>query len=231
MDTLRLNRHISHTFNLELEKLRSQVLSLGGLVEQLLQDAVYAISEADSQAGEQVVRHKLDVVQKEFEIDQFCTRMIARRQPAASDLRLVLTAIKTAMNLKRVGDEAIRIARSAASIEGESFAEVIVQDIAEMNAIASRMLRGSLDALARSNAQVARDVIALDDDLDHHFHQSRKRTQEMMQQTQSHIPKAMTLITVYRALERVGDRSTNIAEQVVYLVTGQDVRTGTTSSA
>jgi phosphate transport system protein len=226
MDTLHLDQHISRQFNVDLEHLREHLLSLGGLVEEQVIDAVRAIESADSALAEKVLRTEDEIDRREVALDEECTLVLARRQPAASDLRLVLMVTKANRDLERMGDEAEKIARMALAMNDAS-GQVQVRGFVELRHIASgvqTMVNQALDAFARFDVQMAIEVVKGDTQVDRDYGTAIRELATYMMEDPRSISRVLNIIWALRALERIGDHARNIAEHVIYLVHGMDVR-------
>ena len=218
-----LNKHISGRFNEELENVRNHVLSMGGLVEQQLNLALDAVNSADADKARKVSENDYKVNAMEVNIDEECTRIIAKRQPAASDLRLVVAIAKTIADLERIGDEAVRIAKVALDSFTKDQQDLLL-NIDNMGRQVSRMLHDVLDAFARMDVQKAFEVHKEDAKVDREYEALTRQIMTYMMEDPRSIPKIMDLIWSVRSLERIGDRCQNIAEYVIYFVNGKDIR-------
>ena len=219
-----LGKHISQQFNTELEDVRNRVLTMGGLVEQQLSDAIKALVERDKGLSESVIQNDYKVNQMEVAIDEECTQIIARRQPAASDLRLVMAVIKTITDLERIGDEAERFAKMTMQHTNEQAASRHFGSIEAMGELVRQMLHGALDAFARMDADDASKTWLEDQKIDVQYESITRELITYMMEDPRSIPWALDVLWAARALERIGDRSTNICEYVIYFVKGRDVR-------
>ncbi|MFP4146929.1 MAG: phosphate signaling complex protein PhoU [Halorhodospira sp.] len=217
-------QHTSRRYNSELEDIHSRVLSMGGLVEQQLVDAVTAIAETRFELAEKVVTSDYRINAQEVALDEECTEILVRRQPTASDLRLVLAVIKTITDLERIGDEAERIGRMALHFLEMDRRNGPIEELSEMGEHVRGMLRGALDAFARMDVEQAVRVAQLDIQADSQYEVIIHRLMEQMMKTPEIIPRAMDVMWTARSLERIGDRSRNICEYVVYFVRGKNVR-------
>ncbi len=221
-----INHHIVQRFNTELEELRNHVLTMGGLVEHQLDGALTALTTGDGEGGEAVARDDYRINAMEVAIDERCARLIALRQPAATDMRLVLTVSKTIADLERIGDEAKRVALMAVHIteDGGDFAQREASRLGLMGVSVKRQLHGALDALARMDAEAALAVIRDDGAIDREHEEVQRRVLGQMAAEPANIDRLMGICWAARALERIGDHAKNIAEYVVYLVYGKDIR-------
>lgn len=224
MDTSFFKQHISHQFNEELEGIIKQVMAMGGLVEQQLADATAALVEGDSDKAEKVITSDYQVNAMEVELDEECTHILARRQPTASDLRLVMAVIKTIADLERMGDEAERIGRMALHILDRDRNAAPMEDLAAMGEKTRHMLRSALDAFARMDVEQAVRVAQQDIQIDSLYEEVTRKLIRVMEEDAESIPRIMDIMWAARSLERIGDRAANICEYVVYFVKGKNVR-------
>jgi phosphate transport system protein len=224
MDNLNLGQHISRQFNEELEDIRNKVLQMGGIVEEQLGRAVKALIEGDTKLAKQVVTDDYRVNALEVEIDEECTRIVARRQPAASDLRLVMAVIKTISDLERIGDEAKRVARMVEEELNGAMAEDVRHELEHMGNLVREMLRMILDAFARLDVESAVRVVKADNRVDVKYVSITRQLITYMAQDPKSIPRVLNILWAARAMERMGDRCGNIAEYIFYLVHGRDIR-------
>jgi len=224
MDKNDLGKHISQQFNTELEDVRNRVLTMGGLVEQQLADAIRALMERDKELGSEVISNDYQVNEMEVSIDEECTQIIAKRQPTASDLRLVMAVIKTITDLERIGDEAERFAKMVMQHTNEQAASRHFGSIEVMGEQVRRMLHGALDAFARMDVDAATQTWLEDTKIDKQYETITRELITYMMEDPRSIPWALDVLWAARALERIGDRSSNICEYVIYLVKGKDVR-------
>lgn len=220
-----LSAHISRQFSQELEEVRRKVLAMGGLVEEQLAVALRVLTDGDARLGVEVTAREDRINAAEIEIDSQCTQILARRQPAASDLRLVLTVMKMLGDIERIGDEAKRIERIAEGLIGEdSHGEEPTAALAALGSHARDMLRGALDAFARLDERLALDVIRRDRRIDARYRELLALLTARMRAVPDAIPEELERLWAARALERIGDRCKNLCEYVLYLVRGKDVR-------
>lgn len=223
MDRLHLSQHISRQFNDEIEGLRRQVLAMGGIVEEQIAAATRVLVAQEAAEGGILAREQR-INAAELAIDEQCASILARRQPAASDLRLVLCVMKMLGDLERIGDEAKRIARLGERLIGEDDDGDAAAAFAELGQIARGMLRGALDAFARLDEALATDVLQRDRRLDDRFNAVSAMLVARMQQAPTRIALELDRLWCARSFERVGDRCKNLCEFVLYLVRGKDVR-------
>ena len=224
MSNLHIGEHISRKFNEELEDARGKVLQMGGVVEEQLANALKVLVDDESQLAKEVSRADAIVNSLEVEIDEECVRIVARRQPAATDLRLITTISKTINELERIGDEARRVAKmSRRDMEGV-LADEIKADLEHMGELTRGMLRQALDAFARTDVQTAVQVIKSDRKVDKKYRKITKQLVNYMSEEPEVIPAVMKIIWAVRSLERIADRCQNIAENIIYMVIGMDVR-------
>ena len=224
MDNIKLGQHISQQFDEELEDIRNRVMAMGGLVEQQLSDAVRALSDIDAELAEVVITNDYKINAMEVAIDEECVQILARRQPAAGDLRLVIAVIKTITDLERIGDEAERVGRMAlhfAETGGESKMLVGMSHLGEH---VRTMLHDALDAFARMDTEAAVAVAKQDAKADREYESILRELMTYMMEDSRAIPNVVDVMWSARALERIGDRARNICEYVIYLVQGKDVR-------
>lgn len=223
MDKMNLSKHISGQFNAELDDIRNRVLAMGGLVERQLEQALDALASLDSELAQQVIEGDHKVNGMEVAIDEECTRIIAKRQPAASDLRLILAISKTITDLERIGDACVRIAKAAVEKRANSQQPLLVS-IENMGRHATRMLHSTLDALARMDAEQAFELHKEDAKIDKEYEGIIRQLMTHMMEDPRSIPGVLDVLWAARAVERVGDRCKNICEYVIYYVKGKDVR-------
>ncbi len=224
MDNLKLGQHISQQFNEELEDIRTRVMYMGGIVEQQLVDAIKALTTMDVALAEVVITNDYKVNALEVSIDEECTQILARRQPAASDLRLVMAVIKTITDLERIGDEAERIGRMALHFAEKGGENKMLAGIVHMGDLVTRQLHNALDTFARTDSEAAVKVAREDKKVDQEYETILRNLMTYMMEDPRTIPILVDMMWSARALERIGDRSRNICEYVIYLVKGKDVR-------
>ncbi len=221
------DKHISTQFDSELSGISSRVLEMGGLVESQVVQAVYALTNSSGETASNVLRVEERVNQMEMEIDRDLSMIIARRQPTARDLRLLIAISKTIGNLERVGDEAARIARTMQRLMNSGISSKLrlpVGDISFEASLAIALLRKSLDAFARLDANAALEVMKKDNEIDVEFDGLMRKLVTYMMEDPRTISASIDLVFVAKAIERVGDHAKNLAEQVIYVVKGTDVR-------
>lgn len=224
MDKLHLDRHISRQFNAELEMLRTQLLEMGGLVEQQVADAVSAIETGDIALAEKVIDTEEKVDDFEIELDEQATLVLARRQPAASDLRLVLAVTKAIRDLERIGDEAQKVAKMAIALADGGANRRGATELRHIGASVQAMMTQGLDAFARFDAEAALKVVEADESVDREYKTAIRELVTYMMEDPREISRVMNVLWALRALERIGDHVRNVCEHVIYLVRGLDIR-------
>jgi phosphate transport system protein len=223
-DTDNLSHHISTRFNRELEDLRSKVLRMGGLVEQQLSNALHAVANDDEQQARDVIERDYQLNTMEVEIDEECVLILARRQPAASDLRLVFAMMKTITDLERIGDEAKKIAKLGLKLAETKRTERRYGEISTLGWYVSDMLHQVLDALARMDAELAFEICRMEQVVDREYEVIMRQIITYMMEDPRTIGRSLEAAWAARALERIGDHARNIAENLIFLVKGKDVR-------
>jgi len=223
MDNLNLKRHISGQFNSELENIRNRVLMMGGLVEKQLSDAIEAISTLDTVLAEKVISNDKTVNSYEVLIDEECTRIIAKRQPAAGDLRLIFAISKTVNDLERIGDSAKKLANVALEKNANKQGRLLVS-LENLGRQCVALLHDVLDCFARMDADSAFEVHSKDERIDVQYESMMRELMTYMMEDPRAIPSVMEVMWAARALERVGDRVQNISEYIIYFVKGKDIR-------
>ncbi len=221
------DKHLSTQFDVELAGISTRVLEMGGLVEAQVAQAVYALAHFSVETADRVVEQEDRVNQMEIEIDRDLSTIIARRQPTARDLRLLIAISKTIGNLERVGDEAARIARTVQRLVSAGVSTRLLKPVADLSyecSLATASLRKALDAFARLDTEQAVAVIKDDNVIDQEFDGLMRKLITYMMEDPRTIGAAIDLVFVAKALERVGDHAKNIAEQIIYIVKGTDVR-------
>lgn len=219
-----IHTHISRQFNAELEDIRTRVLQMGGLVEQQIGKAISALMAADTTLAEAVVTEDYKVNKLEVAIDEECSQIIARRQPAAGDLRLVVAVIKTITDLERIGDEAEKIARMAQRLATEERPKNNYMEIQALGNHVRGMVRDALDAFARLDIEAAVRVAREDEQVDREYDGIMRQMITYMMEDPRSISRMLNVVWAARALERIGDHACNICEYIIYLVKGKDVR-------
>jgi phosphate transport system protein len=219
------DKHLSTQFDSELNGVSSRVMELGGLVESQIRQAIYALSQFSSEAADEVTEMESRVNAMEIEIDRELSSIIARRQPTARDLRLLIAISKTTANLERVGDEAEKIARMVRSIINSGSARALPSSELRVAAdLASGLLRKALDAFARLDTAVAVSILKEDDLIDKEFDGFVRKLITYMMEDPRTISASLDLLFLAKAIERIGDHAKNIAEFIIYIVKGADVR-------
>jgi len=219
------DNHLSTQFDSELSAVSTRVMEMGGMVESQIRTAVYALSQFNEEAADQVIETEARVNLMEVDIDRELSSIIARRQPTARDLRLLVAISKTTANLERAGDEAEKIARMVKSIIGSGAARNLPASELRTEAdLASGLLRKALDGLARLDVNVAVSILKEDDLIDREFDGFVRKLITYMMEDPRTISPSLDLLFVAKAIERIGDHAKNIAEFIIYVVKGADVR-------
>jgi phosphate transport system protein len=217
--------HTYKQYDAELESVRAKVLEMGGLVEQQIVNALEALVTANPTLAETVIKNDHRVNALEVQIDEDCSHIIARRQPAAGDLRMIMMIVKTITDLERIGDEATKIARVAQKIfESDRMFTPRFAEIKAMVSVVREMLRTSLDAFARLDVSKTVEVARQDEQVDEQFRVAMRQLITFMLEDPRTISMSLEVLFVAKAIERIGDHSKNIAEYVIYMVKGKDVR-------
>jgi phosphate transport system protein len=221
------DKHLSTQFDAELSEISNRVLEMGGLVESQVAQAVYALTNFSGETASLVLEREQRVNTMEVEIDRDLSAIIARRQPTARDLRLLIAISKTIGNLERIGDEATRIARTVQRLMNSGVSSRLrlpVADIAFGANLATAQLRKVLDAFARLDVGRALEVLKQDDEIDKEFDGLLRKLITYMMEDPRTISSSIDLVFVAKAIERVGDHAKNLSEQIIYIVKGTDVR-------
>jgi phosphate transport system protein len=219
-----LGGHISKRFDNELEDMRLQVLAMGGLVETQVANGLRGLFESDSELARRVVQDDDKVDRMEVDIDDQCLKILARRQPAASDLRLVVAIIKTINDLERIGDQAEKLGRNQLELIDDDAGSSHCMKLEHLGNLVSKMLNKALDSFARMDVDEALKTIGLDEKINAEFDGMMRQLITHMMEDPRTIRNALRVSWCARALERIGDHSKNICEHVVFLVRGKDVR-------
>ena len=224
MEPADLGQHISRRFNEDMERVRTRVMQMGGFVEQQLQQAVIALVEGDSGLGEQIARDDYKVNQMEVEIDEECGRIIATRQPTASDLRVMVAILKTITDLERIGDEVEKVGFIAAKLATMEQPAGHYREIRHIGRLVTEMVHDALHSFARLDADEAFEVARRDRKVDEEYEAIQRQSISFMMEDPRAIRRALEIMWVVRALERIGDHAKNICEYTVYIVYGKDIR-------
>lgn len=216
--------HISRRFNADLEQLRHNVMTMGGLVETQLSSAISAIVSGDSELGLKVAKDDYKVNRIEVTIDEECSRILATRSPAAGDLRLIVAIIKTITDLERIGDEAEKIGFIASKLAAMDRPVDSYRELKSLGNHVLQMVRDAMNAFARLDVKASHAVVAEDEDVDKEYETIVRQGITFMMEDPRSIKRVMNVMWVARALERIGDHAKNICEYVIYMVEGRDVR-------
>jgi phosphate transport system protein len=212
-----------HHFEEELQGLKNRLLTMGALVEERVHQAVRALIDRQLEEAEQVIRSDQEVNALQIEIDDRCLKLLALQQPIATDLRLITAAMKINADLERIGDQAVNIAENVIKLLPQAPLKPLI-DIPRMAELAEKMTRDALDAFVRKDAELARNVLQRDDEVDNLKDQVFRELLTYMMADPGTIQRALALILISRNLERIADHATNIAEDVIFLVEAKDVR-------
>jgi len=224
MEKVDISHHISRQFNEELEDIRNQVLTMGGLVEQQIADAITALVDGNIQLAETVIHNDYKINAFEVSIDEECTQILARRQPTASDLRLIIAVIKTITDLERIGDEAEKVALMGLHLAKMERPKNQYLEILDLGNRVRQVLHYTLDAFARMDTESALRITRDDEKTDHEYEGILRQMVTFMMEDPRSIRRSLDIIWAARALERIGDHSKNICEYIIFLVKGKDVR-------
>jgi phosphate transport system protein len=224
METADLSHHISRRFNEDLESVRTRVLAMGGMVEELLGKSIRALLEGDSTLGESLAKDDLKVNGMEVAIDEECSRILATRGPAAGDLRLIVAILKTITDLERIGDEGEKIGNIASRLAVMERPENKYREIKHMGRLVAEMVHDALDAFARMDSQAALQVARRDRMVDEEYEAIHRQCITFMMEDPRNIRRTLDVMWIVRSLERVGDHAKNICEYVIFMVHGKDVR-------
>ena len=219
------DKHLSTQFDTDLKALCSNLLEMGGMVESQIMDATRAFSEMNIDLCKEVIDREKSINTKEIEIDLACTEIIARRQPTARDLRLVMAISKAITNLERAGDEAEKVAkRTRRIIRSGAEHKINVAEIIISGQLALKQLRQSLDAFARLDRDAAVEIVLDDRQIDEEFRAFVRKLTSYMTEDPQTISTGLDMLTIAKSIERIGDHAKNIAEFVIYVVGGDDIR-------
>ena len=224
MESADIGQHTSRRFNEDMERVTTRVMQMGGFVEQQLGRAVTALVDGDSALGEAVAREDYRVNRMEVEIDEECGRIIATRQPTASDLRVIVAIIKTITDLERIGDEVEKVGNIAARLAVMEKPSDNYREIRHLGRLVTGMVHDALDAFARLDPDQAFEVARRDRKIDEEYEAIQRQNITFMMEDPRQIRRALEIMWVVRALERIGDHAKNICEYTVYMVHGKDIR-------
>ena len=224
MNEPHITGHISKRFDQELEDIRNQVLSMGGLVEKQVANGVRCLVEFDSELARKVIAEDHHVNRMEVEIDERCVQILARRQPAAGDLRLIVAVIKTITDLERIGDQAEKLGKIQLELEQQDVSSATFVKLEHLGELVGKILHSTLDAFARMNVEDAMAAIEMDVKVNDEYDGLMREMITYMMEDPRTIRSSLRISWCARALERIGDHAKNICEYVVFLVQGKDVR-------
>ncbi|MFT3849428.1 MAG: phosphate signaling complex protein PhoU [Propionivibrio sp.] len=224
-----MNDHTSKNFDLELESLRTRVLQMGGMAEQQVLKSIEGLYSGNLPLLETVIRDDDRIDQMEIEIDALCNQVIAKRQPTAIDLRMVVSVLKAISDLERVGDKARKIARLGISLSRQTAGGTLNVELNHMAETALRMLRLALDGFARLDVSLVTEAMELDEQVNAEYQSVARQLITYMMEDPRTITRSLDIMSIAKAIERIGDHATNIAEYVIYMVKGLNVRHATTA--
>ncbi|MEX0622813.1 phosphate signaling complex protein PhoU [Saccharospirillum sp.] len=224
MDKSHFDRHTSAQYNAELEEARKNLMQMGGLVEQQVEDALKALMEMDTALAQRVIETDNTVNEMELEIDEECTRILALRHPAASDLRFVIAVTKAVNDLERMGDEASKVAKHTLELADTGSGPQGYVELRHIGEKVRHMVSQALDSFARLNTESAFEVLQQDQAVDLEYGTAIRTLVTTMMEDPRTITRALNVMWSLRSLERIGDHARNVAESVIYLVKGKDVR-------
>ncbi|HOL64117.1 MAG TPA: phosphate signaling complex protein PhoU [Accumulibacter sp.] len=220
-----MNEHLNKQFDVELDRIRTRVLRMGGLVESQVLAALDACGHGNLKSMREIVRNDRQVDAFEIGIDEECTLLIARRQPTARDLRLVVAISRLVTDLERIGDKAAKIANKARKLHRAGGTGIPrLAELQHIGQLATDMLHNALDALARLDTATARQIIGADDTLDSGLNAIMRQLITYMMEDPRTIGQALDIVWIAKAIERIGDHVTNIAENIIYIASGEDIR-------
>lgn len=222
-----MNDHTSKNFDLELESLRTRVLEMGGMAEQQVLKAIEGLYSGNLPLLETVIRDDERINQMEIEIDALCNQVIAKRQPTAIDLRMVVSVLKAISDIERVGDKARKIARLGISLAKQPGNLNI--ELSHMAEISLRMLRLALDGFARLDVSLVTEAMRLDSQVNGEYQSIARQLITYMMEDPRTITRSLDIMSIAKAIERIGDHATNIGEYVIYMVKGFNVRHASTA--
>lgn len=229
MEKQEFSTHISEKLNRNLEELFNHILEMGGMVERQFEKALSALGASDVNQANDVIAFDKAINQAEMEIDRLCARVLARQQPTASDLRLILAAIRMAIDLERMGDEIVKVAK-VVIVFGENLGDKKCSDfpgyveLVDISTRSNKMLKMALDSFARVSTDGAGHLIREEEAIDEVFSETMERLKKSLQEMPDDVECLLEIIIALRAAERVSDHARNVVESIVYLVQGQDMR-------
>ena len=224
MEKMQFENHYMKQFDEDLEEIRTRLMEMGGKVEQQLQNAIRAVTEVDSKLADEVINQEKLVDTMEVDIDEACILIIARRQPAASDLRLVMMVTKAVNDLERIGDEAKKIANHAIILAEERATSEGYTEVRHLGQSVLGMLSNALDAFARFDVDAAMRTLKEDRQIDLDYKTALRELVTYMMEDPRSISRVINVLWVVRSLERIGDHAKNLCEQIVFVVKGKDIR-------
>ena len=221
-----MNEHLSKQFDTELDDVRARLMRMGGLVEEQVRATTLAFAEGDADLVEKIIARDTEVDAYEVDIDNICVHVVARRQPTAVDLRMIMSVSKTVTDLERIGDEAKKVAKATRKILERGFSANTPQimTVRTMGEECAAMLHDVLNAFVRMDADLALQIVRRDKEIDQHFRAITRELVTYMMEDPRTISSALDIIFIVKSMERIGDHCKNIAKDVIYIVQGRDVR-------
>lgn len=220
-----MHEHLSTQFDVELDTIRAHLTRMGGMVQEQVRNALGVLANGDREIIEAIVEQDKGVNEMEVAIDMACANLVARRQPTAIDLRLVMAIGKTVTDLERIGDEAKKIARATRKIlERGSHGPTQILEVRHTGELAATMLNRVLDAFVRLDIETAADIVRCDREIDQHFRAIVRQLITYMMEDPRTISTALDIVFIAKSVERIGDHCKNVAEDIVYIAKGRDVR-------
>ncbi|MGB4344833.1 MAG: phosphate signaling complex protein PhoU [Burkholderiaceae bacterium] len=219
------SEHSSKQYELDLEAIRSKVLLMGGMVEKQFHDAIACFRSPNAIEADRIIAADVEVNHMEVALDDACSHLIVKRQPAANDLRTVMATIKAITDLERIGDEATKIARAARTMHQRGMTPIAHEELVRVMAdTAGQLLHDALDSFARLDEKQAAELIVKDESIDHEFRSVMRNVITFMMEDPRTISASLDTLWVAKAIERIGDHAKNVAEYVIYVVEGKDIR-------
>lgn len=219
-----IGEHLSKSFDKELQALVNEFLKMGGMAEENIANAVTALLEVDGAVAEQVIANDKTINKIEQSVDEMVIKILAKRQPAATDLRMIMAISKSNADLERIGDETKKIAKMARRSTLQGQAPIGYHEAQQMGGLVLQMLKLALEAFAKFDVEQAVQVLKMDDEVDAHYKSASRALMTYIMEDGRYVSRVIDVLWVLRSLERIGAHATNIAEQAIYCISGQDIR-------